>query len=77
MTAEYILKIGKRRTEPLTEPGMVLVEAGVDAEKPEALIAALENLLELLRLLKTPEKVAKYMHDHASAAKMLGILRGK
>jgi hypothetical protein len=75
---EYVLKIVERDKEhPLAET--MLLEFGYSKDTPERFIEAFKQLTELLKVLKTPEKVAEFMRKNASlsCAKNLTLMEGK
>jgi len=65
---EYVFTIAVRDPEhPLGQ--VPLIEFGVNTEASQKFTGAISNIVEMLKLLKTPEKVAEFMRDNASLAK--------
>ncbi len=77
MTTEYVATISRRDPEyPLG--ATVLIEFGTSAENPLNFTLALANLAEMLRVLGTPEKVARYIEEHSFLAQAgQFLLKGK
>ena len=70
---EYVLRIVVRDPDrPLSE--RVLIEAGASTENPRRFTEALAGLVDMLRVLKTPEAVAEFMRENATAAKTPTLL---
>lgn len=73
---EYVFTLTVR------DPGCPLVETplirfGRDAANPAGLIAALEALVGLLKLQRTPEAAAKFMRDNATMALANNLILGR
>lgn len=64
---EYVVTISIRDPfHPLVE--VPILSTGHPVDNPLGLIAALESLVGMLKLKKTPEKVAAFIRDNASVA---------
>lgn len=73
---EYVFTLSARDPGcPLVET--MLIRSGHDARRPEAFIAALESLVGLLKLKRTPEAAAKFIRDNASVALASKIIIGR
>lgn len=75
---KYVLRISTLESEhPLGD--VMLFELGFDAARPLALVEGVGQLADLLRMLKTPEKVRDFMKENqnqallAKSAKILGV----
>lgn len=73
---EYVFTIAARDSGcPLVET--MLIRSGHDASNPATLIAALEAMVGLLKLRRTPENVAKFIRDNAAVAMANNLILGK
>lgn len=64
MKEEYVFRISRRdKDHPLAET--MIVEFGTDAKHPDAFADALQNLVHLLKIHTTPEKVKRFMMTNA------------
>lgn len=61
---EYTFTILSRDKEHKLDQEMIL-ELGFDQNRPIKLIEGLQNIVDMLKLLKTPENVAQFMLDSA------------
>jgi len=73
---EYVFTIAAR------DPGCPLVEvpilrSGHDAANPAGLIVAMEAMVGLLKLRRTPEAVAKFIRDNAAVAMANNLILGR
>lgn len=74
LTMEYVFRILSRDPEhPLGET--MLVEFGQSDAR--AFADAVGALTDMLRVLKTPEKVARFMRENAALARRDLLLKGK
>ena len=64
---DYVFRIAKRPKGKVVAEEM-LIEFGISHDNPDGLIVAIENLLGVLKELKTPEKVADFMRMKAVLA---------
>ncbi len=68
MADEYILKISRRDpSRPLAES--LVVEFAVPVAAERALVESFGQFCELLKLLKTPEKVAAFIKENSVLAR--------
>ena len=64
MTQEYVFTISTRdREHPLNQK--MLIECGFHKDAPGMLIGGLQNVVDMLKILKTPEKVSAFMVENA------------
>lgn len=74
--SEYVFSISRRNPSQPLGMETPIVEFGVDSNKAQEFLTALEQIVALLKMLKTPEAVAKFMQEntHLSETKNLKIL---
>lgn len=68
MATEYIFTISSRDKEHTLDQNMIL-ELGFPDEHPNKLIEGIQNIVDILKILKTPEKVAEFMMENAKLTK--------
>ena len=73
---EYVFTIALHNSEhPLVD--VPILRTGHRSDNPQGLIIALEALVGMLKLKKTPEAVAQFIRDNASVAIANNMLLGK
>lgn len=71
---EYVFTISTRNKEHKLDQEMIL-ELGFDQNRPIKLIEGLQNVVDILKLLKTPEQVAQFMLDSAQLTSNKTLLK--